>query len=136
MSVIIWLITGCSTGFGRVFATLLLARGEHIVATARNPRTLDTLVAPYGRRALAFKLDVTCLEDMECAVAEARGRFGTIVGGPVAAARAMMETHLFGALAIIKAVIPEMRQRRSGRIVNIGSVAGQDKLQMIKYCMH
>ena len=64
-----WLITGCSTGFGRVLAELLLARGERVVATARRPDTLADLVAGHDDQALALKLDVTRSEDIERAVA-------------------------------------------------------------------
>jgi NAD(P)-dependent dehydrogenase (short-subunit alcohol dehydrogenase family) len=135
-----WMITGCSTGFGRVLAELLLDRGERVVATARKPETLDALVASQPERALALKLDVTRPEDVEAAVAAARDRFGPIdvlvnnagYGGlspvecaPMEAARAMFETNFFGAMAMIRAVLPEMIARRAGRIVNIGSVAGQ-----------
>ena len=64
-----WLITGCSTGFGRALAEVLLERGEQVVATARRPETLAALVAPHGERALALKLDVTRDADVEAAVA-------------------------------------------------------------------
>jgi NAD(P)-dependent dehydrogenase (short-subunit alcohol dehydrogenase family) len=135
-----WLITGCSTGFGRALAQQLLARGEQVVATARNPATLADLVAPYDGRALALRLDVTSAEDIDRAVAAARGRFGaidvlvnnagygeigTVEETPVDVARAMMETNFFGALAMIRAVAAQMRERGHGQIVNIGSVAGQ-----------
>jgi NAD(P)-dependent dehydrogenase (short-subunit alcohol dehydrogenase family) len=135
-----WFITGCSTGFGRALAELLLEQGERVVVTARKPERLEVLVAAHGERALALPLDVTRAEDIERAVGEALWRFGTIdvlinnagyglIGTvedqPLEAARAMMETHFFAALAIIKTVLPEMRRRRSGQIVNIGSVAGQ-----------
>jgi NAD(P)-dependent dehydrogenase (short-subunit alcohol dehydrogenase family) len=135
-----WLITGCSTGFGRALAETLLARGERVAATARKPETLDTLVAPYSEQALACRLDVTNPEQVESAIEAARRRFGaidvlvnnagygqigTVEDTPIDHARAVMETNLFGALAMIKAVLPEMVERRSGQIVNIGSVAGQ-----------
>lgn len=135
-----WLITGCSTGFGRALAQRLLERGDRVAATARNPATLADLVAPYGERALALKLDVTRADDIADAVAAARTRFGaidvlvnnagygdmgTIEDTPVEVARAMMETNVFGTLAMIRAVVTEMRERGSGQIVNIGSVAGQ-----------
>jgi NAD(P)-dependent dehydrogenase (short-subunit alcohol dehydrogenase family) len=143
-----WLVTGCSTGFGRALAELLLERGERVVATARRPETLADLVAPHGERALALKLDVTRPDQIEAATAAARARFGAIdvlvnnAGGgqigtvedaPIENARAMMETNLFGALAMIKAVLPEMRARGSGQIVNIGSVAGQIGFAAIGY---
>ena len=143
-----WLITGCSSGFGRVMAEMLLGRGERVAITARKPETLDDLVATYGDQALALKLDVTRPEQVEAAVAAARDRFGaidvlvnnagyghmgTIEDAPMEDARAMMETNLFGVLAMIRAVIPEMVERRGGQIVNIGSVAGQVGFPALSY---
>jgi len=143
-----WLITGCSNGFGRVLAEALLARGERVIATARKPGTLAGLVAPHGERALALQLDVNRPDEVAAAVAAARARFGaidalvnnagygqlgTIEETPVEAARAVMETNYFGKLAMIRAVLPEMIARRSGQIVNIGSVAGQIGFPAIGY---
>jgi short-subunit dehydrogenase len=134
-----WLITGCSTGFGRALSDLLLKRGEQVVATARDPATLKELIAPYGGQALALQLDITREDQISAAVADARSKFGSIdvlinnagygdVGTveetSIDVARAMMDTNYFGTLAMIRAVLPEMRQRRAGQIVNIGSVAG------------
>jgi NAD(P)-dependent dehydrogenase (short-subunit alcohol dehydrogenase family) len=131
-----WLITGCSTGFGRALAEELLARGEQVVATARRPEVLEDL----SDRALVLPLDVTKPDAIAAAVAATQERFGRIdvlvnnagygqIGTaedtPIGAARAAMETNYFGALAMIRAVLPEMLARRSGQIVNIGSVAGQ-----------
>lgn len=126
-----WLITGCSTGFGRALAEELLARGETVVATARNP---DALAGLDG--ALRLQLDVTRPDDIAAAVAAAGaidvlvnnagyGQIGTVEDTPIEAARAAMETNYFGALAMIRAVLPGMLERGSGRIVNVGSVAGQ-----------
>jgi NAD(P)-dependent dehydrogenase (short-subunit alcohol dehydrogenase family) len=135
-----WLITGCSTGFGRALAELLLERGERVVATARKSETLDALVAAHEPRVLALKLDVTRQDDIVSVVATARERFGvidvlvnnagyghlgTVEEAPIEDARAMMETNYFGTLAMIRAVLPEMIARRAGQIVNVGSVAGQ-----------
>jgi NAD(P)-dependent dehydrogenase (short-subunit alcohol dehydrogenase family) len=135
-----WLITGCSTGFGRALAGALLVQGERVAATARRPETLDALIAGYGEQALTCPLDVTDPEQVADAVAAVGRRFGTIdvlvnnAGcGQVGTvedtafeqARMVMETNFFGALAMIKAVLPAMIARRSGQIVNIGSVAGQ-----------
>lgn len=135
-----WLLTGCSSGFGRALAELLLIRGERVIATARNVDTLKGLVEAYCDRALALSLDVTRPEQIESVVACGQQRFGatdvlvnnagygqvgTVEDSPIEAARAVLETNLFGAIAMIKAVLPGMRQRRSGQIVNIGSVAGQ-----------
>jgi NAD(P)-dependent dehydrogenase (short-subunit alcohol dehydrogenase family) len=135
-----WLITGCSTGFGRALAELLLARGERVVATARRCETLDDLVAAYRERALGLRLDITRPEDIAEALAAAQDRFGgvdvlvnnagygglgTIEDTPLDEARALFDTNVFGTLAMIRAVLPGMIARRAGRIVNIGSVAGQ-----------
>lgn len=135
-----WLITGCSTGFGRALAQMLLERGERVAASARRPEVLADLVAAHGGRALALRLDVTCPQDVANAVAAARAQFGQIdvlvnnAGyghfGPLEActmddARAVMETNYFGAVAMIREVLPDMIARRTGQIVNIGSVAGQ-----------
>lgn len=143
-----WLITGCSTGFGRILAELLLARGEQVVATARKPETLADLVEQHGENVLALGLDVTNAEQIEQAIAEARrkfgaidvlvnnagyGQLGTVEDAPIEAARAMMETNYFGKLAMIRAVLPEMLERGSGQIVNIGSVAGQIGFPAIGY---
>ena len=143
-----WMITGCSTGFGRVLAELLLARGERVVATARKPETLADLVEGHDGRALALKLDITRDEDVASATAAAAerfgsidvlinnagyGGFGTVEDAPVGEARAVFETNYFGTLAMIKAVLPDMIARRSGQIVNIGSVAGQIGFPGISY---
>lgn len=135
-----WMITGCSTGFGRVMAELLLTRGERVVATARKPETLADLVAGHEDRALALKLDITRQEDIHAALAAAEDRFGaldvlvnnagyggggTVEDTPIQAARDMFETNFFGTLAMIKAALPAMIARRAGQIVNVGSVAGQ-----------
>ena len=143
-----WLITGCSTGFGRVLAEVLLERGEQVVATARKPQVLDDLVARYGDTVLALELDVTKPEQIERTVDAARARFGaidvlvnnagygqlgTVEDAPIEAARAMMETNYFGKLAMIRAVLPDMLERGSGQIVNVGSVAGQIGFPAIGY---
>lgn len=145
-----WLITGCSTGFGRAMAEVLLERGDRVAATARKPEVLAELVAKHPDRALALRLDVTQPAEVAAAVAATRARFGRIDGlvnnagygvlalveeSTLEAARAMMEVHYFGVLELIKAVLPEMRARRSGSVVNIGSVAGQIGFPSIShYC--
>lgn len=132
-----WLITGCSTGFGRALAEKLIARGDTVFATARKPEQLDDLVAGHAN-AHALKLDVTVPEDIAAAVAtvEAAGGLDVLVNnagygyltafeeGEDEAYRAQFETNLFGLIAITKAVLPGMRQRGAGHIVNIASVGG------------
>jgi len=132
-----WLITGCSTGFGRALAEKLIARGDTVFATARKLDQLDDLVAGHAN-AHALKLDVTVPEDIAAAVAtvEAAGGLDVLVNnagygyltafeeGEDEAYRAQFETNLFGLIAITKAVLPGMRQRGAGHIVNIASVGG------------
>lgn len=135
-----WLITGCSAGFGRAMAEVLLERGDNVVATARREEMLEPLAAAFPERALALRLDVTRPAEVAAAVAATRARFGQIDGlvnnagagnfglvedGTLDSARAMMEVHYFGVMELIKAVLPEMHARRSGAIINVGSVAGQ-----------
>ena len=135
-----WLITGCSSGFGRAMAEELLKRGDKVVATARRLELLEPLAAAFPERTLALRLDVTQPAEVAAAVAATRAKFGQIDGlvnnagagtfglvedGTLDSARAMMEVHFFGVMELIKAVLPEMRARRSGAIINVGSVAGQ-----------
>ncbi|RRA49907.1 oxidoreductase [Acidipila sp. EB88] len=135
----VWLITGCSTGFGKELAKLVLAQGGRAVVTARKPEQLQDVVADYPDTALALALDVTSKAQVAAAVQQAEERFGRIdvlvnnAGyGYLAAVeegeddqvRAMFETNFFGLVAMTNAVLPGMRARRSGRIVNISSIGG------------
>jgi len=135
----VWLITGCSTGFGRELAKLVLDRGYRAVVTARDPRQIQDLTIGHDGRALALKLDVTNAAEVAEAVKTAETTFGGIdvlvnnAGyGYVGAVeeseegevRAMVETNFFGLSRMIHAVLPGMRQRRRGSIVNISSIGG------------
>ncbi len=135
----VWFITGCSTGFGRELARLVLARGWRAVVTARNPDQLKELVSGKEKNALAVQLDVTSRVQIVQAVKQAEERFGHIdvlvnnAGyGYVAAVeegeddqvRAMFETNFFGLVNLTKAVLPGMRKRCSGHIVNFSSIGG------------
>src|SRR5262245_2021646 len=73
-----WLITGCSTGFGRELARAVVAHGYRAVVTARDPRTVEDLVAGHGDRALALPLDVTNPAQVAEAVQRAEEHFGGI----------------------------------------------------------
>jgi len=143
-----WLITGSANGFGRVLAETLLEKGHRVACTARRPEALADLVAAHGDRALALRLDVTLPDEIDAAAGAARahfgdidvlvnnagyGQLGTVEQTPLEAARAVMETNYFGKLATIHAVLPEMIARGSGRIVNIGSVAGRIGFPAIGY---
>jgi NAD(P)-dependent dehydrogenase (short-subunit alcohol dehydrogenase family) len=134
-----WFITGCSTGFGRELAVLLLSQGHRVVATARDPSKLTDLVVGHESNALALPLDVTDEAAIADAVRQAEGKFGRIdvlvnnagygylaaieegEDGPV---RAMFETNVFGLVNMIKAVLPGMRSRKSGHILNLSSIGG------------
>jgi len=135
----VWLITGCSTGFGRELAKILVARGYRVIATARDQQKVADLVEGHAERALALKLDVDKPRDIEAAVEAAHQRFGridvlvnnagygylaAIEEGEDAEIRAMFETNVFGLAAMTRAVLPIMRAQKSGAIVNISSMGG------------
>jgi NAD(P)-dependent dehydrogenase (short-subunit alcohol dehydrogenase family) len=135
----VWFVTGTSSGFGRCIVEEVIARGERVVATARDPRSLDELVARAPERVHAVRLDVTRPEEIRSAVASAMTRFGAIdvlvnnAGYSMIGAveetsdeelRAAMEPMFFGAVALTRALLPHMRERRSGTIVQITSVGG------------
>ena len=133
----VWLITGCSTGFGRELVRQLLGRGPAVVATARNPASLEEFASHPSAAVTA--LDVTSPDQIAAGVALAEAQFGRIdvlvnnAGYGYLAAieegeeddiRAMFETNVFGLVNMTRAVLPGMRARRSGHIVNISSVGG------------
>ena len=135
----VWFITGCSTGFGRELAKLVLARGWRAVITARKPNQVQDLTAGYEENALAIGLDVTVKSQIDDAVKQAQARFGridvlvnnagygylaAIEEGEDDAVRAMFETNFFGLVELTKAVLPGMRKQRSGHIVNVSSIGG------------
>ena len=134
-----WFITGCSTGFGRELARQALERGFRVVLTARDPATLQEFATAYPETALALALDVTKKTDIERAIRASERAFGAIdvvvnnagygyyapiEEGDETAVRTMFETNFFGLVALTQAVLPSMRTRRSGFIVNISSVGG------------
>ncbi|MDR6639088.1 oxidoreductase [Paenarthrobacter nitroguajacolicus] len=135
-----WLITGCSTGLGRALAHAVLAKGDNAVVTARNTDSLQDLTAEFPKTALAVSLDVTDQSQVDAAVQQAAERFGgvdvlvnnagygyraAIEEGDDADVRTLFDTNVFGPVAMIKAVLPGMRSRRSGTIVNISSIGAR-----------
>jgi NAD(P)-dependent dehydrogenase (short-subunit alcohol dehydrogenase family) len=135
----VWFITGCSTGFGRELAKLVLDRGYRAIVTARDPRKIQDLTAGHEGRVLALKLDVTKTAEVAKAVKKAEAAFGSIdvlvnnAGygylGAVEESeefevRALFETNFFGLAQMIHVVLPGMRRRRRGSIVNISSIGG------------
>jgi NAD(P)-dependent dehydrogenase (short-subunit alcohol dehydrogenase family) len=134
------LITGCSTGLGRALATAVLERGDNVIVTARDVAKVQDLVETYPDTALALVLDVTDSSQVRAAVDGGTGRFGGIdvlvnnAGYGYRAAveegdddnvRALFDTHFFGSVDMIKAVLPQMRARRAGTIVNLSSIGAR-----------
>ncbi|MDT7575508.1 MAG: hypothetical protein QOH17_1841 [Pseudonocardiales bacterium] len=131
-----WLITGASTGFGRALAEAVLAAGDAVVATARRPAALDDLAVHPAATTLA--LDVTDAAQVDAAVAAAvasggidvlvnnagHGLVGALEELTDAEFRGVLETNLFGALAMTRAVLPHMRERGRGHIVQMSSMGG------------
>ncbi|GLC26785.1 oxidoreductase [Roseisolibacter agri] len=135
----VWFITGCSTGFGRELARAVLDRGYRCVVTARNPDSVRDIAEAHGERALVAKLDVTVPAEVEASVRAAEERFGRIdvlvnnagIGyfGAIeesdeAEVRRMFEINVFGLGRMTNAVLPGMRRRRAGHVVNIASIGG------------
>jgi NAD(P)-dependent dehydrogenase (short-subunit alcohol dehydrogenase family) len=134
-----WLITGCSTGIGRAIAVAALDAGHSVVVTARRPDAVKDLVDAHPDRAVAVALDVTDREQIAAAVAAADGAFGgldvlvnnagygylsAVEEGDDAEVRSLFDTNFFGAVDMIKAVLPAMRAQGSGHIVNVSSMTG------------
>jgi NAD(P)-dependent dehydrogenase (short-subunit alcohol dehydrogenase family) len=134
----VWLITGCSSGFGMSLATAVLARGGRVVATARNAGALSELVAQFPDDCLALALDVTDAAQVKSVIAkavEAFGRIDVVVNnagfGLVGAFEELgdeqitrnFETNFFGAMSVIRASLPLLRAQGSGHIVNISAAA-------------
>ena len=135
----VWFITGCSTGLGRALAQRVLEHGHRAVVTARNADQISDIIASYPDTALGLSLDVNDVNLVEAALAQTKQRFGDIdvlvnnAGyGYLAAVeegeeqdiRDMFETNFFSLAALIRKVLPGMRERNSGHIVNISSVGG------------
>jgi NAD(P)-dependent dehydrogenase (short-subunit alcohol dehydrogenase family) len=135
----VWFITGCSTGFGRELARAVLARGWRCVATARNKASLADLADNASDRLLTLDLDVTDQKQVAATVEAALKRFGSIdvlvnnagygyqtaiEEGVEAEIRAQFDVNVFGLFAMTRAVLPSMRARRKGHVLNITSLAG------------
>ncbi|MEV7276925.1 oxidoreductase [Streptomyces sp. NPDC093111] len=136
----VWLITGANSGFGRAFAQAAIGAGDVVVAAARRAGTLDDLVAAHPDQVEAVALDVTdhaAVDRVVAGVAERHGRIDVLVNnagrthvGSVeetddAELRSLFDVHVFGPAALTRAVLPHMRARRSGAIVQLSSVGGQ-----------
>ena len=135
----VWFITGCSTGFGRELAKLVIARGWPAVVTARDRAKVADLSEGAADRVLALSLDVTDPAQITQAVAETTQTFGridvlvnnggygyqsSVEEGEEDKIRAQFDANVFGLFALTRAVLPVMRAQRSGHVLNVTSVAG------------
>ena len=133
-----WLITGCSSGIGQGIAKAVLKSGDRAVVTARNKEKVMDIVKDYPETSLAVSLDVCDKESIKNAVKEAYEKFGTIdvlvnnagygyrsavEEGEIEAVQKLYNTNLFGPIELIKAVLPKMREQKSGFILNVTSIA-------------
>lgn len=133
-----WLITGCSSGIGAGIAKAVLRSGDQAVVTARNKEKVMDIIKDYPETALAVSLDVCDNESIKNAVQEANEKFGTIdilvnnagygyrsavEEGEIEAVQTLYQTNLFGPIELIKAVLPKMREQKSGYILNVTSIA-------------
>jgi len=136
----VWFITGSSRGLGRSLTEAVLAKGDKVAATARNPETLNDLVEKYPGQILPIKLDVTQYNEVYQAVTDAVAHFEKIdvlvnnagfgITGAAEAytdeqVRSQLETNLYAPIEVTRAVLPYMRKQRSGRILQISSIGGR-----------
>jgi NAD(P)-dependent dehydrogenase (short-subunit alcohol dehydrogenase family) len=136
----VWFITGSSRGLGRSLTEAVLAKGDKVAATARNPEALNDLVEKYPDQLYPIKLDVTAYDEVYKAVADTVVHFGKIdvlvnnagfgITGAAEAytdeqVRSQLETNLYAPIEITRAVLPYMRKQRSGRILQISSIGGR-----------
>lgn len=144
----VWFITGCSTGFGLELAKQAIGHGYRTVMTARDPASVEGHGA--SDNVLVLKLDVTQPDEVAAALKAAQARFGGIdvlvnnagIGylaaieeGEEAEVRKMFEVNVFGLTRMVQAVLPGMRKRRSGCIVNVSSLAGLRGMPALgQYC--
>jgi NAD(P)-dependent dehydrogenase (short-subunit alcohol dehydrogenase family) len=134
-----WLITGCSTGIGREIARAALEAGHRVAVTARNVDAVADFVDQFGDRALALPLDVTDRDQITAAVGSVEKTFGgidvlvnnagygymaAVEEGEDAEVRKLFDTNYFGVVDTLKIVLPAMRARRSGHVINISSMTG------------
>ena len=144
----VWFITGASRGFGRVWAEAALKRGDKVAATARKLSSIAALQEKYGANVLTLELDVTNNEQVKSVVSQAYNHFGrldivlnnagyslvgTIEEASAEDVKAMYDTNIFGALAVIQAALPLLRQQGSGHILGVSSNLGHVVLPVIGY---
>lgn len=144
----VWLITGCSSGFGRALAEAALRQGYRVAATARDVARVEALVQKAPDRCTAIALDINDRGQVARSVAAVNDRFGRVdilvnnAGNGLLAGieeaseeeiRAQLETNFFGLVAMTQATLPGMRARRSGHIVNVASIGGLVGMASVGY---
>ena len=142
------LITGVSSGFGRAFATAAIAEGHHVIGTVRKQADLAAFTALSPAQTTGIILDVTDFEAIPGAIKQIEtdvgpidvlinnagyGHEGLLEESPLAELEAQFRVNVFGAVAMIKAVLPHMRQRRRGHILNVTSMGGFITMPGISY---
>src|ERR1700761_3341082 len=135
----VWFVTGCSTGFGRELVRQVLKKGWNAVVTARDADKVKDLAAGYENSVLVLPLDVTVRDQVVSAVAKAQKHFGkidvlvnnagygyftSVEEGEESKIRDQFETNFFGLVHLLQEVLPGMRNKHSGTIVNFSSIGG------------
>ncbi|HZB93912.1 MAG TPA: oxidoreductase [Stellaceae bacterium] len=135
----VWFVTGCSSGIGKALCRRALERGDRVVCSARDETRLAELVAAFPDHAIALRLDVTDAANVADAVAEAIGRTGDIdvlvnnagfgtVGAleetDEEAVKKAFDANVYGPYRLVRAILPHMRRRGQGHILNVSSMTG------------
>jgi NADP-dependent 3-hydroxy acid dehydrogenase YdfG len=144
----VWFITGASRGFGRIWATAALERGDKVAVTARNLASIADLQEKYRENVLTLELDVTNTNQVAQAVAQAHAHFGrldivfnnagyslvgTIEEASIDEIKAMYDTNVYGPVAVIQAALPILRKQGYGHILGTSSNLGHVVLPVIGY---
>lgn len=144
----VWFITGSSRGFGRIWTEAALERGDRVVATARRLESISDLQEKYGDRVLTLGLDVTKTNEVKTVLEQAYDHFGkldvvlnnagyslvgTIEEAGLDDVRALYETNVFGALSVIQAALPLLREQGGGHILGVSSSLGLESMPVIGY---
>ena len=135
-----WFITGTSSGFGRITTEQLLARGDRVAATLRNPVVLEALQARHPQQLWTARLDVTDSDAIRAVVDRAfaelgridvvvsnagSGLFGAAEEVSDAQIRRQLDTNLVGSIQLIRAALPHLRRQGGGRVIQVSSEGGQ-----------
>jgi NAD(P)-dependent dehydrogenase (short-subunit alcohol dehydrogenase family) len=141
-----WLLTGCSSGFGRALAELALARGDRVAVTARRVEDVADIVGRYGGSALPVAMDVTSPEQVRKGLQRTVAAFGRIdvlvnnagygLQGAIedvtdAQIRQVFETNVFGLLDVVRAALPQLRGQGRAHILNFSSIGGRAAAPLI-----